>query len=377
MNIKSLIAGFSVFLCVTGCENYDDHPVFPASDFISEGAYEGPYWPEDAWRTCSPKEVGMDPVKLKELNEEVRVLLDLQVEVHSIIIVRKGYIVAEQYYSNEYGPGDLHRIHSCTKSITSALLGITGNQGLLNGLDEKMTGYFPGIDIANLSKEKEEITVEHLLTMSSGLDWHEIEYAYDDDRNTFRQWYAEGATVKFVLDRPTIAPPGKEFAYSTGSSHVLSAIVQKLAGMRTDSFAMKYLFEPIGIDTFYWPTDQEGISLGGNGIRMDPRDMTRFGYLYLNHGVWDGTQILPKEWVEASQQKHMERKYIPDSYYGYQFWVSNDGSYSAVGYGGQWITIVPEHELVVIFNNAFTEGDNFQWNTPERLLTTYILPALE
>jgi len=240
-----------------------------------------------------------------------------------------------------------------------------------------MIDYFPEYDIANLSEDKQNITVEHLLTMSSGLEWHEIEYAYDDDRNTFRQWHDEGATVKFVLDRPTIAPPGEEFSYSTGSSHILSAMVQKLAGMRTDSFAMEYLFEPIGIDDFYWPTDRDGQPMGGNGMRMDPRDMARFGYLYFNDGYWDGTQIVPKEWVEASQQKQMERRYIPDSYYGYQFWVSNYGAYSAVGFAGQWITIVPEHDLVVVFNNSFTEGDNIQWNTPERLLTTYIIPSIE
>ncbi len=319
----------------------------------------------------------MDPVKLKELNEEVRTLLDIQVDIHSIIIIRKGYIVAEQYYSEEYGPGDLHRIYSCTKSITSALLGITQKQGLLKSIDENMAGFFPEYDIAYLSEDKQNITVEHLLTMSSGLEWYELEYFYGDDRNTFRQWYDDGATVKFVLDRPTIAPPGEEFAYSTGSSHVLSAMVQKLAGIRTDSFAMEHLFKPLGIENFYWPTDNEGLPMGGNGMMMDPRDMARFGYLYLNDGYWDGTQVVPETWVEASQQKQIERKYIPDSYYGYQFWVSDYGTYSAVGFGGQWITIVPEHDLVVIFNNKLKEGDNLEWSTPERLLTTYIIPAVE
>ena len=105
--------------------------------------------------------------------------------------------------------------------------------------------------------------------------------------------------------------------------------------------------------------------------------MARFGYLYLKNGNWDGEQIIPESWVEASQQKHMPRKYIPDNYYGYQFWVSDYDTYSAVGYGGQWITIVPEHDLVVVFNNRFVEGDDLQWTTPERLLNTYIIPALE
>ena len=113
------------------------------------------------------------------------------------------------------------------------------------------------------------------------------------------------------------------------------------------------------------------------GQDLPPGTWPEFGYLYLKKGLWDGMQIVPASWVEASQQKHMARKYIPDSYYGYQFWVSDYGTYSAVGYQGQWITIVPEHELVVIFNNKFVEGDEFQWSTPERLLSTYIIPAIQ
>lgn len=360
-----------------GCENYDDDPVFPASDFIAVGEYQGDYWPTSAWRSCAPEKVGMNPVKLKELNEEIRVLLEMQVDVHSIVIVRKGYIIAEQYYSENYGPGDLHRIFSCTKSITSALLGISLKQGYLSDVNEKMIDFFPEYEIKNLTDDKRDITLEHLLTMSSGLEWHEIEYPYGDDRNTFRQWYDGGALVKFVLDRPTIAPPGKEFAYSSGSSHVLSALVKKLTGVRADSFAMQHLLSPIGIDEIYWPTDDEGVPLGGSGARLCPRDMARFGYLYLNNGNWDGKQIIPEDWVKLSQQKHMARKFIPDAYYGYQFWVSDYGTYSAVGYQGQWIIIIPDHDLVVVFNNGFVEADDFQWSTPERLLTTYILPALQ
>jgi len=105
--------------------------------------------------------------------------------------------------------------------------------------------------------------------------------------------------------------------------------------------------------------------------------MAKFGYLYLNDGTWEGEQVVPAEWVEASQQPYIERKYIPDYYYGYHWWVSDDHTYSAVGYGGQWITILPEENLVVVFTNGFADGDQFQWSTPERLLHTYILPSLD
>ena len=378
MNTLKYIPVYIFLLLLFGaCEKYDDDPVFPASDFISDGDYRGEYFPTDEWRSCAPDEVGMDPKKFKELNEEIRLLLEMNIEIHSLLIVKDGYIVAEQYYSDDYGPDDLHRIYSCTKSLTSAMLGIASGQGLLGPLDQPMLSFFPEYEIANKTDDKEAINIEHLLTMSAGLEWYELEFPYSDDRNTFRQWSDNGGGVKFVLDQPMVAAPGEEYSYNTGASHILSGILQKVTGARADSFAMENLFGPIGIDEYYWPVDDQGIAYGGSGVRLRPRDMARFGYLYLNNGRWDGNQIVPEAWVEASQQKHMERKYISDSFYGYQFWVSDYGTYSAVGYGGQWITIIPEHDLVVVFNNRFVENDHLQWSTPERLINTYILPSLD
>lgn len=371
-----LLITFILLSLTFGCENYDDDPILPASDFISEGSFQGSYWPTEMWRECAPEQVGMDPVKLKELNEEVRLLLEMHIDVHSVLIIKDGYIVAEQYYSDDYGVDSLHRIYSCTKSITSALYGIAIEKGYLNGVDEQMIDFFPDTEIQNSSAQKDDITLEDLLTMSSGLEWYEMDYPYGDDRNTFRQWIDQGASVQFVLDRPMVAAPGYIYSYSTGSSHVLSGILQNVTGVRSDSFALEHLFNPLGIDKYYWPVDGDGIAYGGSAMRLTPRDMARFGYLYLMDGEWEGKQIVPEEWVDVSQQKHIERKYIEDNYYGYHWWVSDYNTYSAVGYSGQWITVVPEHNLVVVFTNDFTEGDNLQWNTPERLLNTYIIPAI-
>jgi CubicO group peptidase (beta-lactamase class C family) len=378
--MKQLTMLFTVlwlFALSPGCEKYDDDPIFPASDFIAGGSYLGDYWPTEAWRECDPEEVGMDPEKLKELNAEIRLLLEMHIEIHSIVVIKDGYIVAEQYYSDDYGQDDLHRIYSCTKSLTSAMLGIASGKGQLGSIEMKMTSFFPEYEIQNMSDDKEAISIEHLLTMSAGLEWYELEYAYGDERNTFRNWSDSGGGVKFVLGQPMVSVPGEEYSYNTGASHVLSGILQKVTGVRADSFAMENLFDPLGIEQFYWPIDDEGVAFGGSGVRMTPRDMARIGYLYLKNGKWDGEQIVPESWVAASQQKHMPRKYIPDNYYGYQFWVSDYDTYSAVGYGGQWITIVPEHDLVVVYNNRFTEGDDLQWTTPERLLQTYLIPSLK
>ncbi|MDX1285674.1 MAG: serine hydrolase, partial [Draconibacterium sp.] len=298
------------------------------------------------------------------------------IDFQNILIIKDGYIVAEQYYSDEYGVDSLHRIHSCTKSITSALMGIAIEKGFIENVDETMLSFFPEYEIENLTQEKQQISLEHLLTMSAGLEWYELEYLYSDERNTFRSYVASDNRVKFVLNRPMVASPGIEYSYNTGISHVLSAIIQKSVGIRTDWFAIDNLFNPLGIENFIWPLDAHGIPEGGNRMLMRTRDMAKFGYLYLKNGLWDGQQIIPEYWVQASQQKHIQRKYISNYHYGYQWWVG-ENSYSAVGYAGQWISIFPQHNLVVVFNNQFDEGDGFQWNTPERLINTFILPAIK
>ncbi|MEN8227306.1 MAG: serine hydrolase [Bacteroidota bacterium] len=372
-----IIALIFIFFFLTRCEKYEEDSNFPSTEFIAVGAYQGEYWPTREWRTCAPEEVGMDPKKLRELNEEIILLLEMHVDIHSVLIVKDGYIIAEQYYSEDYSADSLHHIASCTKSITSALLGIAMEKGFLQNVDQHMIDFFPEYEVQNLSEAKESITLEHMLTMSAGLEWYEMEYPYGDDRNTYRQWINQGGGVQFVLDRPMIAVPGEEYSYNTGASHVLSGILQKVTGARTDSFALEYLFTPIGIDNYYWPVDGGGIAYGGSSMRLTPRDMARFGYLYLKNGIWDGARIIPENWVEQSQQKHIARKYIEDYYYGYHWWVSDKNSFSAMGYGGQWITVIPEHNLVVVFTNSFEEGEALQLYTPERLIDTYILPAIE
>lgn len=369
----------SVLLLVflPACEKDEADMPFPSEEFISEGSWNGAYWPTSGWRYCAPEEVGMDSEKLKELNDEIRILLELHVDVNSVLIIKDGYVVAEQHYSEDYTAQSLHSIFSCTKSLTSACMGIAIGQGLISDVDVPMTAYFQGYEIANLDEAKQAITLHHLLTMSSGFEWYELEYLYGDERNTFYNFVRSDNRVQFALDLPMSKYPGVEYSYSTGTSHLLSAIVQESTGIRTDSFALEHIFEPLGISNYYWPIDAQGVAFGGNGARMIPGDMAKFGYLYLMNGIWEGEQIVPADWVELSRQKHMPRKYIQGDYYGYHWWVSKDDYYSAVGYGGQWIIVVPEHGLVVVFTNNFEEGDQLQWNTPERLLNSYIIPALK
>ena len=374
--ILSLYAGIILAFAVS-CGKTDTVPGFyPAKDFIKTGTYLGDYNPTRYWRECNPEEVGMKSQNLKNLNNEVARLLEAGVDMHGIVIVRKGYIVAEQYYSKYFDEKTEQVIHSCTKSFTSALIGIAVSEGFIPGLEAKMLEYFPEYEIDNLTNSKKDITLEHMLTMSSGLDWDELDFPYSDPNNTYYQWRNSNDHIQFVLDRPMEHMPGAIQNYNSGLSDLLSVILQKATGIRADSFAIEKLFNIIGIEQFYWPIDAAGFARGGGGMRMIPRDMARFGYLCLKKGQWDGNQIIPVEWVMESQKKHLPFQHIPNYYYGYQFWVSAFGMYAAVGYGGQWIMILPDYELVVIFTNNFEEGNGEQWNIPERLVREYIIPSI-
>jgi CubicO group peptidase (beta-lactamase class C family) len=350
--------------------------LFPSKDFIKTGSYLGEYFPTTQWRECNPEEVDMNDNYIKDLNNEIVRLVESGVDMHGILITRKGYIVAEQYYSIYFDKNTEHVIHSCTKSFTSALFGIALSEGYIAGIDARMVDYFPEYDIENLTNSKKDIMLEHMLTMSSGLDWDELDFPYSDPRNTYYQWRNSDDHIQFILDRPMEYSPGEIQNYNSGLSDLLSVIIQKTTGVRTDSFAIEKLFNPLGIDDFYWPVDVKDYAMGGGGMRMNTRDMARFGFLYLNEGQWDGKQILPAEWVGESQEKHLPFQHISNYYYGYQFWISSFGMYAAVGYGGQWIMILPDYELVVVFINNFEESNGEQWNIPERLVRDYIIPSV-
>jgi CubicO group peptidase (beta-lactamase class C family) len=256
-------------------------------------------------------------------------------------------------------------------------VGFAINEGYIESVYERMVDYFPEYEVENPSEEKQNINIENLLTMSAGFEWYEMEYPYDDNRNSFYQWIRSNDRIQFVLDLPLTTTPGEAFNYNTGISHVLSAIIQRATGTRTDLFAKEYLFDPLGISDYQWHIDTKNIASGGHGMRLNSRDMAKFAYLYLKHGVWEEEQIVPENWIESSSTAHIQRKYIPDFYYGYHWWVKPNNYYNAVGINGQWMYVVPEYDLVVVFTNNLNEEEYLQVSTPERLLNTYIIPAVK
>jgi CubicO group peptidase (beta-lactamase class C family) len=323
------------------------------------------YRPTAGWRTSTPEEQGMDSEKLAAMLDAIR---QRKYAIDSVLVIRNGYMVADAYV-HPFRPGSRHVIRSCTKSVVSALIGIAIDKGYIKGVDQPVLELFPERTTANLDANKKAMTLEDLLTMTSGLDCQDS-YLYRwrglNEMRTSDDW------VQFALDLPMREEPGTRFEYCNSASFLLSAIIQNTTSVSASAFAQEHLFGPLGISDVLWPSNPQGISIGWGELRMRSHDMAKIGYLYLNEGLWDGQQIVPAPWVKASTRRHTPAT-LSDGY-GYQWWVDAAGYYMALGYAGQYIVVVPEKDLVVVFTSDLSESNFF---VPESLLKQFILPAAE
>jgi CubicO group peptidase (beta-lactamase class C family) len=329
-----------------------DVPEPTATASSTEGQPESGYWPTDDWRSSTPEEQGMDSTSLKQMMTYID---EHDVQLDSVIVVRHGYIVLEEY-RNGYDQHEKHHIQCVTKGFTSVLIGIALDKGFIENVDQKMVDFFPDHTIANMDARKQRITLEHLLTMSDGLDWHELDYPYTDERNTLGQMWVSKDAVEYVLNRPMARDPGTEFYTNSGASIVLGGIVEQVTGQSVLSFARKYLFDPIGIKDVYWDMTTGNHYHTDGGLYITPRDMARFGYLMLNQGAWDGQEIVSSEWVNQSTRTHY--RIASGMGFGYH-WLTFPGAgiYAAAGHYDQWIYVIPEVDVIAIFTGQIADDD--------------------
>jgi CubicO group peptidase (beta-lactamase class C family) len=348
------------------------------------------YWPTQGWRSGTPEAQGMDSAPLAALDEEFA--KGKHGYVDGILVIRRGYVVWEKSYRHDYdrlfvgkdtsrGPynyydpdwhphyqrGELHTLQSVTKSVTSALIGIAIRRGEIPGVEVKALPYFEGYEMANPDPRKAEITLRHLLTMTAGFLWDESTIAYTDPRNSCALMEASEDWVQFVLDQPMAQDPGQGFVYNSGVSQLLSFILKRATGKEADDYAAEQLFQPLGIESYYWKRTPKGLADTEGGLYLTARDLAKIGYLYLKDGVWEGRRLLAEGWVAASTAPSVEAAPSGSGRrYGYQWWLLPWGgkpayAYAALGYGGQRLLVVPEHDLIAVFTG---------WNI-------YDLPALD
>lgn len=303
------------------------------------------YWPTAGWRATPPGAQDMDAWQLEKARDALR---EKTPHMTSLLVVRGGHLVFE-WYADGVGPGTLHNLKSATKSVLSLLIGIAIQTGDLGSADDPLGATLPDLFTSSSDPRKRAITIRHLLSMRSGLAWDEYGPSAVE-MTASKNW------IRYVLDLPLAAEPGARFNYSTGDTQLLSAALRRASGMTALAFADLYLFGPLGIERRTWPADPQGITIGGAELSLSARDMAKIGFLALNRGRWEDGAIVPEAWIDESFRQQAVialpgARDCPAIGYGYLWWLRTQGGFAsamAVGYGGQYIVVIPECDLVVV-----------------------------
>lgn len=313
--------------------------------------------PEWEWQKDAPDNQGLDSSVLDDIHSTFD-----SFNLLSSVIVKNGYII-DEYFKDGYDESSVFVLNSASKSVTSALIGIAIDKGYIESVDVHLSEYFPQV-LQNGDARWAQITIRHLLNHTSGI-------ATTDDAG-WMEWRNSENWIEYILNSPIISDPGAEFSYSTGNTHLLAAILEQATGMSEYEFGRQYLFGPVGMDSVRIDTDAQGVSDGGNGIHMTPYDMARFGLLFMNNGAWQGEQILSRQWVADSTSVQYDRN-TGSADYGYQWWVRTFGdndypAFFAQGHAGQYIFVVPQLELVIVFTSNYTGRTSIYWQLVNQIV---------
>ncbi|EYB68260.1 beta-lactamase [Deinococcus phoenicis] len=292
--------------------------------------------------TAPPEAVGLDPARLHAAC--LHVARDLP-QVTSLLVARRGHLAFERYFGIEATePQDTQ---SVTKSALSLLTGIALDRGLLPGPDQPVLPLLPGLTDSVKDTRWPHVTLRHLLTMTSGLPSELTDPAYDD------AWFTSSDPVRFALAQALVSPPGTAFHYSNAGAHVLGAVLAHAARQDLAAFAQEALWTPLGITAPPWPRDPQGRPFASGGLRLTPRQMLRLGQLVLQRGEWAGQRVVSPAWVEEATRPHVPgyewMEGLPG--YGLLWWVTREGNtegWYATGYGGQYVAVFPELDLVAV-----------------------------
>lgn len=324
---------------------------------------EAAEWPTDGWPVSTPEEQGMDSGLLAGLVERVIAANGID----SVTVVRNGYVVLDTVVY-PFPEDTLHIFHSVAKGVTATLIGIAIDQGVLAGIQFPVVEILADAAPEDIDELKASMTVENLLTMSTGLDGcgglaPHLEMLASDD------WSAN------VLALPMAAEPGIRYEYCHGASLLLSAILTEVTGKPASEFAEEALFEPLGITDYVWPSSSDGITAGYGELELRPTDMAKIGYLYLRDGEWDGDQLVSQAWIEAATTTHIDPRPAYYDGYGYQWFVDDDGYAVAKGMAGQLMYVVPNYDLVVVISSSM-RGSTPSALAPESIMTDYVFRAV-
>jgi CubicO group peptidase (beta-lactamase class C family) len=302
------------------------------------------------WPTASPEEQGFDPALLATAFNVARV----QQRLTSMLVVRNGFLVAEEYFAGKEDT-TLTNVYAVTTSFLSALVGIAIDAGYIESPDQTIEDFLVPAVVPDLDAAHRAITIRDLLTMTSGLEWQE--------ETDLAIAQATGAVWEFALGKPVVEQAGARINYNSGAASLLSVILTRATGMETLAYARQALLGPLGIDSLAWRKDG-GYWYGASSMQMRPRDMAKLGALFVNGGVSDGRSIVPTAWVQQSLTP-IEALGVPYRYgpiesttYGFMWWIDRQPvreAFFAWGWGGQFVYCVPALRLVVVTTTAASD----------------------
>ena len=352
------------------------------------------------WATSNPAAEGIDPLTIDSIHQEI---MDGQYGlIDHFLIIRNEKLVADKHYEQDYESiaakydtanhqynydhpswhpyyqnSNLHTLQSVTKSITSILLGIALDEGLISDVASPVLPLFSEYETDQKDERWKTMTLEDLLTMRSGIDWSESSSYSGNEENSCIIMELSDDWIQYVLSQPTDAEPGSSFEYNSGASVLIGKIVGMATGKRIDKWAEEKLFSPLGITDYYWKITPKGEVDTEGGLYLSSHDLAKIGYLMLNGGKWENRQIVSKNWVERSTRPVVRLN--AQVGYGYQWWVPQykDGKaeiFAGNGYGGQFVMMAPEYKMLVVFNgwNIHDQTEKSAW----RALQDRIIPGV-
>ncbi len=316
---------------------------------------------KNALQRATPESQGITSSAILKFVEAVESQIH---ELHSFMLLRHGKVVAEGWWS-PYGRENKHMLFSLSKSFTSTAIGLAVNEGHFS-LDDTVLSFFPDDAPAEVNEHLAAMQVRHLLSMSTG---HDVDTMPPmGDRK-------DGNWTKAFFEVPVIHQPGTHFLYNTGATYMLSAILQKVTGVKLIDYLQPRLFEPLGIEGATWQESPQRINTGGFGLNIKTEDIANFGQLYLQEGTWNGKQIVPEAWIEEATSSHISNGDNPENDwnqgYGYQFWRCRHNAYRGDGAFGQYCLVMPEQDAVLAITSGL--GDMQQ---PLNLVWDILLPAM-
>jgi hypothetical protein len=342
-----------------------------------------------AWPVSTPEKEGIAGAPLNALVDSIRI--GKYGNVDKLVVVRNGKLVLSERFARDYneisrgkrtaiGCGvdactdstelhefnylhptwhpfykgrPVHTLQSVTKSVTATLIGIAIRRGEIKSVQQPLLSFFGAYDLSKVDGRLQKASLADLLTMRSGIEWHEVDRPLDDT-NTTLQLERSRDWIAFTLSQPMDAEPGTKWAYNSGGSALMAEIIRKATGQHADKYAEKYLFGPLGIRDYHWKKTPTGHPDTEGGLYLDAEDLARIGLLYLNDGVWNGQRVLPTGWAREATERHVANIAPNGPGYGYQWWrYDRRGAdiWAGNGFGGQFIIVVPAHNMVAVVNS--------------------------